>query len=70
MAVRAVAVGSEEYSGKKSSLPAGERKDDLFVRRGGTGRFSREKGRMNLVLGAFLHPRGLKKHTHKTPRPT
>lgn len=69
-AVSAVTVGREEYRGKKSSLCPGERKGDLFVRRGGTGHSSREKTRVNLVLGAFQHPRGLQKRAHNTPKPT
>lgn len=32
---------------------------------GGSGSFSREQARMNLVLGAFLHPRGFKNHARK-----
>lgn len=70
-AVRAVTVGSEGYRGEKSSLLPGERKDDLFPCSVFlTGYFSREKARVNVVLGAFQHPRGLQKHTCNTPEPT
>lgn len=58
----------EESRGKGSSLLPGQRKDDLFLCRRGTGLFSREKAGVNLVLGTFQHPRAIAKaHTQYSP---
>lgn len=67
LALPAVAVGRERNGGEKSSLRPGQRKD-LFPCRGNTGYFSREKTRVNVVLGAFQYPRGLKKAHTEFPR--
>lgn len=65
VAVRVVAVGSKEDRGKESFLPPGERKDDLFVRRGRHRAFLWGESENASSAGSLFTPEGIKKKTAK-----